>query len=66
AVKYQFIIATLGRSSFPIQISTYDPLLLTNNQMLDFKAQLKDALVIYNGSHTKALTDEFGLAVTFP
>lgn len=66
AVKYQFVITTLGRSSFPIQTSTYNPLLLTNSQMLDYKAQLKEALAAFNGSNTKPLTDEFGLIITFP
>lgn len=65
-VKYQFIINTLNRSAFPIQTSTYDPNLLTNAQMLDLKVSLKTALVVYNNTHSTPLTDEFGVAVTFP
>jgi hypothetical protein len=63
--KFQFISTVLGRVDFPIQTGAYDPALLTHYQMLDLKAKLKDALGVYNSTHS-ALTDEFGLVVTFP
>lgn len=66
-VKYRFIIDVLGMSEFPLQTSNvYIPGQLSNPNMLDKKAILKDALVVYNSTHTPVLTDENGLVVTFP
>jgi hypothetical protein len=66
-VKYKFIIDVLGRSDFPIQTNnTLLPGQLTNANMLDLKAILKDALVVYNNTHSPVLTDETGQIVTFP
>ncbi len=64
--KYKFIIQVLGRSDFQIQTTGYDPLKFSNADLLDKKAILKAALADYNNTHTPPLTDEFGLAVTFP
>lgn len=64
--KYKFIVAVLGRADFPIQTSGYDPLKFSNADLLDKKAILQTALLAYNSSHTPVLTDETGLAVTFP
>ncbi|WP_165499817.1 DUF4843 domain-containing protein [Pedobacter frigidisoli] len=66
-VKYQFIIDTIALSAFPVQgSSAYSPTLITNQQMLEYARQLKLALAQYNSTHTTPLTDEFGVAVTFP
>lgn len=66
-VKYQFIIATLHKSQFDILTTrVYDPTKVTTDQMYDYDAQLKSALKVYNSTHTPALTDEFGVLVTFP
>jgi hypothetical protein len=66
-VKYRFIIDVLGMSEFPIATSNvYVPGQLSHPNMLDKKAILKDALTLYNSTHTPVLTDENGLVVTFP
>jgi hypothetical protein len=66
-VKYKFIIATLHMSAWDFLIGrVYDPTKITGDQMSDYVAQLKSALKVYNSTHTPALTDEFGVLVTFP
>lgn len=67
-VKYQFIINVTGRSSFPLQGSNrvFNPNLLSSQQMQNYVLMIKGALATYNNTHTTPLTDEFGVAITFP
>ncbi|MCD0490665.1 DUF4843 domain-containing protein [Pedobacter sp. MC2016-14] len=65
-VKWKFIIETLGITSFPLVAPVPGASFYSNAAMLDFKAQLKAALIIRNLSPNTPLTDEFNLAVSFP
>ena len=60
-VKFAFVIQVTGRSEF--LTSGADP--VSSPQLTYYKILCKNALAVYNASHPP-LTDEFGLAVTFP
>jgi len=64
--KWKFIIETLGITSFPLVAPTPGASFYSNAAMLDFKAQLKAALILRNLPPNTPLTDEFNLAVSFP
>jgi len=67
--KYRFIIDVLGITEFKLQQSARVPLAegeYSSAMMIDFKNRMKEALVIYNSTHTTPLTDENGVLVTFP
>ncbi|WP_207424348.1 DUF4843 domain-containing protein [Desertivirga brevis] len=67
-VKYRFIIDVLGIANFTLQQSARVPLQpgeYSASMMLDLKFRMKAALANYNASNSP-LTDENGVAVTFP
>ncbi|MCD0490396.1 DUF4843 domain-containing protein [Pedobacter sp. MC2016-14] len=67
--KYRFIIDILGVTDFVLQASARVPLApgeYSFAMMTDLKNRMKEALVIYNNTHTTPLTDENGLLVSFP
>ncbi|WP_175474541.1 DUF4843 domain-containing protein [Pedobacter rhizosphaerae] len=67
--KFRFIIDVTGIADFPLQQSGRVPLNpgeYSNSMMNDIKLRVKEALAVYNASHTTPLTDENGVLVTFP